>query len=365
MSHPPFVVRSAEVPASEGHYPAPFDAEKLSLGRDLGRAAGSRALGAWHERLSPGRRTSFTHAHLREEELVYVLSGAPTLRWIEGGEARECLLAPGDFVAFPAGTGLAHTVWNRSEQEVELLVVGERRAGERASYPEDGEWQAWRAQQAPLRAWSDVDGPRGDARGPATRIETSRLVLRPWAPEDAHDLLDLVARNQAHLSRWMAWAAKLPTLDEQLTRILQWDRHFWAGEDLVYAIREPDGRPVGAIGLHNRVGSLGRELGYWIAQDREGRGYVSEAVSALVRLGFEEYGLDRMEIHCDPGNQRSRAIPERLGFSHEATLPRRAQGLDGQPSDSVVYALYRSVFEGSAATMAPMRAFDALGRRLV
>lgn len=70
-----FIVHALDVPEEEGAYPAPFDGEKLSFGRNLGKAAGTERLGLWQERLPPGRRTSFTHAHSHEEELVYVLQG--------------------------------------------------------------------------------------------------------------------------------------------------------------------------------------------------------------------------------------------------------------------------------------------------
>ena len=129
---PPFVIHADEVPEEVGRYPAPFDAEALSAGRDLGRAAGSERLGVWRERLPPGRRTSRAHAHSREEEAVYVLSGAPVLRWAPlGGEFTETPLRAGSFVSFPAGTGIAHTVVNPGPGEVELLVLGERDPADR------------------------------------------------------------------------------------------------------------------------------------------------------------------------------------------------------------------------------------------
>jgi uncharacterized cupin superfamily protein len=365
MPRPPFVVRTSELPSHLASYPSPCDSEKLSIGRDLGRAAGSRAIGAWHERLEPGRRTSFTHAHLREEELIYVLAGTPTLRWIQDGVADECGLGPGDFVAFPAGTGIAHTVWNRSEGDVELLVVGERRLGERTTYPEDAEWVAWRDVNRPLRAWGDASGPIGDAKAPALLLETERLVLRPWGPAEAHDFLALRISNQARLAEWMRWAHTIPSLDEQLAQIIEWDRAFWSGGDVIYGLFEPDGKPVGGVGMHNRSGALGKELGYWVTGDREGKGYVTEAVRAMLRLAFEVYGVDRVEIHTDPGNLRSRAVPERLGFLHEATLPRRSVGGDGAPADSVIYTMYRSGFDSSGIGATQLRAFDALSRRLI
>jgi uncharacterized cupin superfamily protein len=154
-SIPSYVVHSDDVAETEGEYPAPFDREKLSIYRDLGRAAGSRNVGFAFERLLPDRRTSFTHAHSDEEELVYVLSGSCQLRVVEPGcEAREIPLRAGHAVSFPAGTGIAHTFINRGTQECTLFVVGERKRGvDRGFYPEDLDYDAHFARTAPERYW--------------------------------------------------------------------------------------------------------------------------------------------------------------------------------------------------------------------
>ena len=99
----------------------PGDTEIFSSGRKIGNDLGLKKLGIWHEVLEPGRRTSWPHAHLKEEEFVYVLSGNPQL-WLHGHLYQ---LKSGDGVAFPAGIGLAHTLLNNSNQDCEILVVGE------------------------------------------------------------------------------------------------------------------------------------------------------------------------------------------------------------------------------------------------
>src|SRR5687768_10643064 len=97
-----YVVHLDEIAEEEGSYPAPFDAEKLTIYRDLGRAAGSKAIGVGHERLLPGRRSSFTHAHEHEEEFVFVIAGTCHVRLIEpGAEPREVPLRAGSAVSFP------------------------------------------------------------------------------------------------------------------------------------------------------------------------------------------------------------------------------------------------------------------------
>lgn len=364
---PPFLHRRAARGAEHmGHYPAPFDAEKLSAGHDLGRAAGSRRLGAWEERIPPGVRTSFTHAHLREEELIYVLAGHPTLRWIEvGAEPQEIELEPGDFIAFPAGTGIAHTFWNRGTTDAVILAVGERCTGERTAYPEDTAYQAWRDAQRPQRGWPDVAGPTGVGRWPAVRIETARLVLRPWTSADTPDLWALLVANQAHLGRFLDWARVAPTLDEQLDVVRGFEASFAQGKDLVYGLFLPDGRPIGGAGFHPRVGRHAIEIGYWIDHAHQGQGYVTEVTATLTRLAIEIKGFQAVEIHCDPRNTRSAAVPRRLGFSLVGTLPGRTIDAEGHPADTEVYSLMAHAWPGSPGSTHTSRAFDALGRRLL
>jgi uncharacterized cupin superfamily protein len=152
---PSWLVHAADVPEVEGHYPAPFDAEKLSFGRNLGRAMGSVNLGMRRERLPPGRRSGFTHAHSAEEELVYVLEGECLARIVEPGQPpRELPLRAGDSLSFPAGTGLAHTARNRGARDCVLLVVGERRAEDRLFYPDDPAYDAHLRATRPEVWWS-------------------------------------------------------------------------------------------------------------------------------------------------------------------------------------------------------------------
>lgn len=110
----------------------PGSDERLSINAALGRHLGLTRIGIHHERLLPGRRTSWPHAESAEEEFVYVIEGTPDV-WLDGHLHR---LGPGDAVGFPAGTGQAHTFLNNTEAEVRLLVVGERpKPGNRIVYP--------------------------------------------------------------------------------------------------------------------------------------------------------------------------------------------------------------------------------------
>jgi RimJ/RimL family protein N-acetyltransferase len=193
---------------------------------------------------------------------------------------------------------------------------------------------------------------------PPRRIQTERLVLRCWEPDDAPLLKATIDKNVEHLLPWMPWAAHEPeTLAEKTARLAEFKRLFGAGDEAVYAIfNRAETEVLGGTGLHPRGGAHGREIGYWIAAEHEGKGLVTESSAVLTRVGFEHLELDRMEIHCDPRNVRSAAIPRRLGYEHEATLRRRLTDHLGDFRDEMIWTLFRDRFAGSPATAYPYTA---------
>ena len=115
-------------------YPAPF--ALMFEGREkkaLGNAFGLTNFGVNLTRLAPGAISALKHAHSRQDEFVYVLEGHPTLHTNE----ETMLLAPGMCAGFKAGTGHAHQLTNRSDQDVVYLEIGDRTAGDETSYPND------------------------------------------------------------------------------------------------------------------------------------------------------------------------------------------------------------------------------------
>lgn len=202
---------------------------------------------------------------------------------------------------------------------------------------------------------------------PAYRIQTPRLVIRCWNPADAPLLQDAVTASVEHLRPWMPWAHAEPEeLEVKVQRLRQFRASFDTDRDYVYAIFDPAEREVvGGTGLHPRIGADGLEIGYWIGARHAGRGYATEASAALTRVAFEVNGIQRMEIRCDPLNERSAAVPRKLGYTLDATLRANVRGIDGQMRDTQVWSLIRAEYPATLSASAPLEAFDAAGRRLL
>jgi RimJ/RimL family protein N-acetyltransferase len=197
------------------------------------------------------------------------------------------------------------------------------------------------------------------------RIVTGRLVLRCWEPQDAAPLKEAVDESVDHLLPWMPWAADEPQTVEEKAELLRTFRgNFDLGVDFVYGIFDRDEAEVlGGTGLHTRIGPDALEIGYWIRASRAGEGLTTEATSALTRIAFELTDRERVEIRCDPANERSRAIPRKLAYVEEATLRHRLHY--PEPRDVVVYSLFREDFPSSPAAKAVLEAYDVLGNRVL
>ncbi|HTU97926.1 MAG TPA: GNAT family protein [Solirubrobacteraceae bacterium] len=164
-----------------------------------------------------------------------------------------------------------------------------------------------------------------------------RRALRLLDESDTDELYAVIEANRAHLARWMPWAQG-QTLEGTRDFIRRSLRQLADNQGFQAAMIE-DGAIVGELGYHRLDWeNLDTSLGYWIAESAQGRGTVTLAVSALVDHAFDHYQLNRLEIRAATENARSRAIPERLGFTLEG-VRRQAERLGDHYVDHAVYAM--------------------------
>jgi RimJ/RimL family protein N-acetyltransferase len=203
--------------------------------------------------------------------------------------------------------------------------------------------------------------------GPAYRIQTQRLVLRCWNPPDAPLLKEAVDSNRPYLLPWMPWAAGEPEPPEvHLQRIRRWRANFDQDQDYIYGIFNLDETQVlGGTGLHTRIGDRALEIGYWIDWQHRLQGLATETAAALTRVAFEVQKVLRLEIHCDPRNLASAAVPRKLGFTLEATLRARTEDHLGAWTDSMIWTMLADEYPSSPAALANLEAYNAAGQRIL
>ena len=198
------------------------------------------------------------------------------------------------------------------------------------------------------------------------RIETARLVIRCYVPADAALLQAAINGSIEHLRPWIPWAQDEPQeIDWMAKFIRQFRGQFDLGQDAVFGIFDKEEKEIiGGTGLHNRVGKDAREIGYWINVKHINRGYASEAVCALVKVGFAIERLARMEIHCAADNSRSNNIPLKLGFRHETTLKNNSIDREGKFRDEMIWTLSAAAYAEGPIPETPVKAYDFLGRSI-
>lgn len=133
--NPSAAIAARDVPPRRkpSNYPEPFASRmKKREKRPLGDSFGLRNFGVNLTRIAPGGESALMHAHSRQDEMIYVVDGRPTLET----EAGETVLSPGMCAGFPA-RGEAHHIVNRSEEDVVILEIGDRTKGDEVRYPRD------------------------------------------------------------------------------------------------------------------------------------------------------------------------------------------------------------------------------------
>lgn len=146
------------------------------------------------------------------------------------------------------------------------------------------------------------------------------INLRFIRPDEAKALYALVNANRAYLREWLDWVDAQTGPEVSKGNIQGRIERAEAGEALDLGVYEGD-KLIGSMGFISiKKKSRRAEIGYWLAEDYEGKGIMTDCVRALVSYGFKKLQLHRIEIHCSTNNQKSFAIPERLGFKLDGIL---------------------------------------------
>ncbi len=161
--------------------------------------------------------------------------------------------------------------------------------------------------------------------------------------EHAPVIYELIDGNREHLREWLPWVDGVTEPDDTLDFVKRSIALYEKGSGPHYAIFYFDVL-VGLIGIQpidwpDKKG----EIGYWLSKEYCGKGIMTWCVSELLRISFEELGLNKIKICCASGNKSSEAIPLRLGLVCEGTL-RKEQYLNGKFVDLLVYSILKNEY---------------------
>lgn len=174
---------------------------------------------------------------------------------------------------------------------------------------------------------------------PATppTLETERLILRPFRPEDASEFERLIAPFKV-TDGTLSFPHPVPQ-GWGVERIRKMFSSFASGEHTEFAITlRQTGDLIGGIGLSVTARHRRGHLGYWLGVDHWGQGYATEAARAVLRYGFLNLDLHRIEAGHYPRNAASGRVLVKIGMQFEGVL--RDDLLKGDRfEDTVMYAI--------------------------
>ncbi|MFZ4260496.1 GNAT family N-acetyltransferase [Sphingobacterium sp. HJSM2_6] len=141
--------------------------------------------------------------------------------------------------------------------------------------------------------------------------------LKAVVQSDAITIFNIIQRERSYLSDWLPFIQFSKHVQDTKSFIAHAILQRNAGKDFLYKICEVD-KLIGLIGTKDTdYFNKHTELGYWISQEYQSKGITTKANYSLIKELFEDLKMERIQICCAVGNEKSIAIPNKLGFTFE------------------------------------------------
>lgn len=177
-------------------------------------------------------------------------------------------------------------------------------------------------------------------------LKAGHIYLRPLTVRDAPQMFSAVEISRKELAPWMYWEQGTKSSDDLLPFIRSTQSMRRKREVEGFGIFDVSSKIyLGGAGLH-AISPLhnGAELGYWVRSDYHRQGIGFAASVALLRLGFEEMGLHKINVRANVKNEASNALIKKLGFVHEGTA-RDDYKVRGKWGDHYFYGLLENEYQ--------------------
>lgn len=145
------------------------------------------------------------------------------------------------------------------------------------------------------------------------KLETERLILRPWGEEDAEDLYTYA--SDPDIGPPAGWAPH-----KSVENSLEIIKNILSKPETYAVCLKENNKPIGSIGFHRNDLAQNDdeyELGYWIGKPYWGRGLIPEAARAMLKYAFETLNMNKIWCGYYDGNEKSRKVQEKLGFIYQ------------------------------------------------
>lgn len=173
-------------------------------------------------------------------------------------------------------------------------------------------------------------------------IETDRLLLRPVTLNDAKDMYEYVSDEQTVFYVFKQIHQSVEDIEDNIVA------HFLKNPIGKYGIEVKEtGKMIGTIDLRVQEKLFQAEIGYIMNKTYHGKGYMTEAGEALIKLGFETLGLERIYALHDERNAVSGKVMQRLGMIKEGTLRHARKDHEGTYVNDVYYSILKKEYQAN------------------
>ncbi len=194
-------------------------------------------------------------------------------------------------------------------------------------------------------------------RAPQPQLESAilvgeRVLLRPLVPEDAETAFQLI-HDRREITDWLLWDGP-ESLEEMAPWYERWADLGPSGADYRFALcSREEGQLWGVLGVRFKGHEYQADLGYWLAVERWGHGYMTEAVRMATWLCFEQLASQLVYALAFEENQASARVLEKCGFERDPA-GRSLVHKRGEPRVEEFFALSARLWDSRGRLGAPL-----------
>ena len=167
------------------------------------------------------------------------------------------------------------------------------------------------------------------------------IILKELELTDAEHIFKAIDYQRGYLGEWLPFVEFTKSVKDSLDYVnsvvtmpedcKEWQFSVFCGDDF-----------AGLAGFKgtDRL-NCKSEIGYWLKQEFQHRGIMTDSVRTLIKFGFSKLNLNRIQIKCATQNEKSNKIPQRLGFTFEGIERDSEFVRDGVFRDANVWSLLK------------------------
>ncbi|KAA8455749.1 GNAT family N-acetyltransferase [Weissella paramesenteroides] len=152
------------------------------------------------------------------------------------------------------------------------------------------------------------------------QIDNEVSLALPRPKIDAEAMFQLIDESRKELEMWLPWVSYTKAIADEEKFLYEVMRHFGTGYSLNLIILY-ENHPAGMISF-NRFREIDQsaEIGYWLGTRFIGKGIMHRAVVGMCQIGFNDYKVNKIEIHAAVDNARSNHVAQKAGFRLDGSI---------------------------------------------